>query len=83
MIIALYTYYEETDEFLTHGDLYIVQHGGINFNLPIMLISLSVQYNSFFNGGDINDFIGTLCFTYYILMYYARPLVLVSDEHIQ
>lgn len=78
---ASISYYLETKNTLTMGDLYISQHGGLNFNFPIILITASLLYYSYFTGEDAGSFTSTLTLTYCIFMYYSRPVEETNKEN--
>jgi hypothetical protein len=74
-IIAAISYQLQTDNVLTEGDLYINQYGGINFNLGIILLAATLQFDAYFKEGTgIYDYVLCSCMPFWILIYYSKPV---------
>lgn len=83
-IIAAISYQLQTDNIVTEGDLYLEQYGGINFNLGIILLALTLQYNTYFtNECGIYDYVMCSTMSFWILLYYARPVPEYNMEDTQ
>lgn len=79
-MIASYGYYFQNTNTITTGDLYINEHGGINFNLPIILITNTLLYYAYFTGEDASSFTLTLTLTHCIFIYYSWPIAQLDEN---
>lgn len=83
-LIAAISYQLQTDNILTEGDLYINQYGGINFNLGIILLAATFQFDAYFKEGTgIYEYVLCSCMPFWILLYYSRPVPEYNTEDIQ
>ena len=83
-LIAAISYQLQTDKVITEGDLYINQYGGVNFNLGILLLVATLQYDAYFKQGTgIYEYVMCSMMPFLILIYYSKPVPEYNMEDTQ
>lgn len=83
-LIAAISYQLQTDNIVTEGDLYIKQYGGINFNFGIILLSATLQYQTYFvQPCTVYEYVASSTLPFWLLLLYAGPASEYNEEEIE
>jgi hypothetical protein len=79
-MVASFSYETQNINTITTGDIHVAKYGIVHLDLPIVLITATLLYWSYFSNEDSRAFTSTLTLTYCFYIYYSWPVAQLDEN---